>query len=101
MNSRNIVTCPECLGQWVEGEPMNHENGCPHIVGQDELLNRFTYHPPQSDDIEAAYRSTRNACHAAAVVFVTVCPESRELSLAIRKLEEAVMWANAGIARRS
>jgi hypothetical protein len=27
------------------------------------------------------------------------CPESREKSLAITKIEEAVMWANASIAR--
>lgn len=27
------------------------------------------------------------------------CPESREKSLAITKLEECVMWANAAIAR--
>jgi hypothetical protein len=29
------------------------------------------------------------------------CPDSRERSLAITKLEEVVMWANASIARRS
>jgi hypothetical protein len=28
-----------------------------------------------------------------------LCPGSRELSLAITKLEEAVFWANAAIAR--
>lgn len=28
-----------------------------------------------------------------------LCPDSRELSLAITKLEEAIMWANASIAR--
>jgi len=27
------------------------------------------------------------------------CPDSREKSLAFTKLEEAVMWANASIAR--
>ena len=34
-----------------------------------------------------------------AMVLNTVCPESRELSLAITKLEECVFWANAAIAR--
>jgi hypothetical protein len=28
-----------------------------------------------------------------------LCPDSREKSLAMTKLEEAVMWANASIAR--
>ena len=32
-------------------------------------------------------------------LLVTNCPESRELSCALTKLEEAVMWANAAIAR--
>ena len=32
--------------------------------------------------------------------FALHCPESREASLAITKLEEAIMWANAAIARR-
>jgi len=30
---------------------------------------------------------------------VTFCPPSRELSLALTELENAVMWANAAIAR--
>lgn len=29
------------------------------------------------------------------------CPDSREKSLALTKVEEAVMWANASIARNS
>ena len=29
-----------------------------------------------------------------------LCPESREKSLAMTKIEEATMWANASIARR-
>ena len=32
-------------------------------------------------------------------VFDAVCPYSRELSIALTKLEEAVMWANAAIVR--
>jgi hypothetical protein len=28
-----------------------------------------------------------------------LCPESREKTIAIRKIEESVMWANASIAR--
>jgi hypothetical protein len=30
-----------------------------------------------------------------------LCPESREKSLAITNLEQAVMWANAAIARNA
>ena len=32
-------------------------------------------------------------------MLVDECPDSRELSVALTKLEEAVMWANAAIAR--
>ena len=34
-----------------------------------------------------------------ALLFVENCQDCRERSLAITKLEEAVMWCNAGIAR--
>lgn len=34
-----------------------------------------------------------------ALTIQAICPESREKSLALTKLEECVMWANAAIAR--
>lgn len=34
-----------------------------------------------------------------AVWLLGICPDSRELSTALTKLEEAVFWANAAIAR--
>jgi hypothetical protein len=34
-----------------------------------------------------------------ATIIENTCPESREKSLAITNLEQAVMWANASIAR--
>lgn len=63
-----------------------------------DLLNRFSYHPP-SGNKTAAYNEVRaKALEFAEFLNVTV-PDGRELSLALTKLEEAVMWANAGIAR--
>ncbi len=65
-----------------------------------ELATRFTYHPPTSTKAEF-HVEVRVKAHELATFIVGESPESREQSLAITKLEEAVMWANAGIARRS
>ena len=64
----------------------------------DDLTNRFTYHAPK-DDQPAKYEEIRNEARLFAVTIDDLCPESREKSLAITKLEEAVFWANASIAR--
>ena len=65
----------------------------------DELDARFTYHRP-TDEQAKKYTSIRGRARAFAELIDVSCPDSREKSLAITKLEEAVMWANASIARR-
>jgi hypothetical protein len=67
-------------------------------VTQDEIANRFTYHPPAGNQAER-YGAIRERVHELAMFINDVCPESREKSLAITHLEECVMWANASIAR--
>lgn len=65
-----------------------------------ELANRFTYHPPIAAFKQAErYENIRQEAHNFAQYLNEVVPDSRELSLAITHLEEAVYWANAGIAR--
>lgn len=64
----------------------------------DEIRNRFTYHKPV-DGQEWMYQSIREAGKTLAGLIDLLCPDSREKSLAITKVEEAVMWANASIAR--
>lgn len=64
----------------------------------EELDKRFTYHPPKGDQNER-YEGIRLAGRALAITFNTFCPPSRELSLALTNLEQAIMWANASIAR--
>ena len=66
----------------------------------DELTIRFTYHAPKDGQPER-YEMIRDKAKELALVFNHLCPESREQSLAFTKLEEAIMWANAAIARRS
>ncbi len=63
-----------------------------------ELTNRFTYHPP--DDVRGYDHGTaRSIGLRAAYDLNTLLPEGREKALAITKIEEAVFWANASLAR--
>jgi hypothetical protein len=63
-----------------------------------DLENRFTCHPPKPGQPEA-YRQLRSMGLDFARAIDSACPDSREKSLAITHLEDAVMWANASIAR--
>ena len=67
-------------------------------VDADDLHNRFTYHPLE-DGQASTYELIRANALGLAKVIAARAPESRELSLAITHLEQAVMWANAAIAR--
>ena len=63
-----------------------------------DLQKRFTYHPPVGDQVER-YTKLRSLGLSMALLINELCPESREKSLALTKLEEVVMWANAAVAR--
>lgn len=67
---------------------------------QADIDNRFNYHPPSHDGIKRAHEDVREGLRLAANVVNELCPEGREKSLAITKLEEAMMWSNAAIARK-
>ena len=63
-----------------------------------DLENRFTYHTPKPGQ-GSRYATIRVRALDLANLFNEFCPDSREKSLAITHLEDAVMWANASIAR--
>lgn len=67
-------------------------------MAPEDLENRFTYHSPK-DDQPDRYDHIRRAGRSLAELVDSYCPDSREKSLAITHIEEAVMWANAAIAR--
>lgn len=69
-----------------------------HAATMNDLDTRFTYHAPKPGQPEL-YVAIRNQAKALAVSICDSQPLSRERSLAITKLEEVMMWANAGIAR--
>lgn len=63
-----------------------------------QVEQAFTYHPPYGNQAER-YAQIRDRAFALAHHIAGHTPPSREQSLALTKLEECVMWANAAIAR--
>ncbi len=67
-------------------------------MDRDDLDKRFTYRAPKPGQPEI-YEALRKNARFFADLINRHCPEGREKSLAVTKLEEAVFWANAAIAR--
>ena len=63
-----------------------------------DLDNRFAFHPAD-EDAASCHEAVRAAARRMAVSVLQVTPKSAEQTLALRKIEEAMMWANASIAR--
>jgi hypothetical protein len=63
-----------------------------------DILKRFGFHPARGNQGER-YEANRELLANAASFLTHNCPPSRELSLALTKLEEVMFWANAAIAR--
>lgn len=63
-----------------------------------EIVRRFTYHAPHGEQPKQ-YDRIRASVRSVAEMINAMCPENREKALAMTNLEEAVMWANASIAR--
>lgn len=73
-------------------------------VVEADLERRFTYHPVKTGntmdtDQPTRYSHLRRMGRELARNIVGNTPASREQSLALTKLEEAIFWANAAIAR--
>ena len=63
-----------------------------------KIENTFTYHAPKDGQPEK-YQAIREKAKELAYLIQELVPPSREQSLAMTKLEECSMWANAGIDR--
>lgn len=62
-----------------------------------EIAEIFTYHAP-TEGQKKVYGAIRASAKELAEMLNASCPESREKSIALTKLQEAVMFANAAIA---
>lgn len=69
------------------------------MTGEQELATRFTHHPPKGDQSQR-YQAIRDRARNLAVFIDENAPDSREKDEALTRLEEAVFWVNAAIARR-
>jgi len=65
---------------------------------EETLRHRFNYHKPTGNKA-VFHQEIRNGCLDLALLINKKCPDCREQSLAITKLEEVMMWAMAAIAR--
>lgn len=63
----------------------------------EQIENTFSYHKPFGNQPDR-YEQLRADAKVLAYSIQNCCPESREKSLAITNLQQAVMWANASIA---
>lgn len=63
-----------------------------------ELDKRFSFHPAD-DDAASCHEAVRAAARRLALSVLQATEPGREQSLALTKIEEAMMWANASIAR--
>lgn len=65
---------------------------------KEEIHDRMTYHAPSDLGVKR-HEQLSVTLEAALTVIAGVCPEGREKSLAITKIEEAKFWASAAVAR--
>jgi len=65
----------------------------------DDINRRFDHHPPKDENTIEDHKAVREEVKATAVFLDLILPEGREKALALTKLEEVLMYANAAIAR--
>lgn len=78
-------------------EQLNSHHGKKIKMTTPQIDEIFTYHIPKEGQSKK-YDEIRNEARLLAHKINDLCPESREKSLAITKLQEMVMFANASIA---
>ena len=62
-----------------------------------EVTKQFKYHPPKEGQL-LRYTELRKLGKHLARTMINFCPPSRETSLALTNLQQAIMWANSAIA---
>lgn len=67
-------------------------------LSDEEIDDRMTYHAPSAAGI-ARHKGLSERLGDAIRAVEATCPEGREKSLALTKIEEAKFWASAAVAR--
>jgi hypothetical protein len=67
-------------------------------IFREDIERWFTHHPPKDEATVEAYEKLREAGKELAYVILALVPVGSDQAAAIRKVREAVMTANAGIA---
>lgn len=70
----------------------------PSVKDEERVLNDFEYHAPFGNQAER-YSAIRSILRSIAFDLMSMCPSSRELSIALTNLEQVGFYANAAIAR--
>lgn len=65
----------------------------------DDFNRRFNSHKPPNEDAGRMHGDVRKQFFETAVILAELMPSCREASLVLTKLEEAMFWANAALAR--
>jgi len=70
------------------------------VIAPEDIEHRFAFHAATTEEKRDAHASVRQACRRLADFINESAPDGREKSLAITHVEEAMLWANAAIARQ-
>lgn len=70
-------------------------------MAKHDIEHRFDFHPATTEEKRNEHTSVREILKNAALKIDKKVPDGREKALAITKLEEAMYWANAAIARNN
>lgn len=70
------------------------------MIGQEALGDRFTFHAPPTAQRKELHERIRTAFLEIAAEIDEKVPDGREKSIVMTKLEEAMFWSNAAVARQ-
>jgi hypothetical protein len=65
----------------------------------ERIRHDYTNHPPVNETVVERFEHLRDMAIVFGDALIHDCPESRELSLALTNLEQALMYGRAAIAR--
>jgi hypothetical protein len=71
------------------------------VIDPRDIENRFAFHSAPDEARANDHTSARQILHSAADLLNDLIPDGREKALVMTKLEEAMFWANAGLARQN